>query len=214
MVAAFIVFKSQSTAETSETSLAVMKKFRSHERADGHQFHPPVQPHHTPAGQSGTDLPSYLHPSSPPQSANSGQISGSAPISSPDRSLPPSSKSPSGATPAINDAAAQSSQSVPVLSSRHLEEKRTMAVSEPLIFTDPGSILPEHPERDASLLDAAKQLALDLSAPGHAPGSPEYRDHWNRTVDLSNQLLRRRHGGQVWMAHHIQSHHLQSASAE
>jgi hypothetical protein len=33
-------------------------------------------------------------------------------------------------------------------------------------------------------------------------------------VDLSNQLLRQRFGGQVWTAHHIQAHHLRTATAE
>jgi hypothetical protein len=82
--------------------------------------------------------------------------------------------------------------------------------SEPVILTDPGSILPENPSRDAALLESASQLVAELAAPGHSRYTPEYLSHWNRTVDLSNQLLRQRYGGQVWMAHHIQSHHLMS----
>lgn len=96
---------------------------------------------------------------------------------------------------------------------RSFNEKQINDISEPLIFTDPGSIVPAEPARDAALHAEATQLAADLAAPGHAPDSPEYLDHWNRTVDLSNQLLRQRHGGQVWMAHHIQSHHLRTLSS-
>jgi len=107
-----------------------------------------------------------------------------------------------------------SASGFPAPSSRRFQEKRSREISEPLIFTDPGSIVSEEPGRDAALHEAARQLAIDLAAPGHPPDSPEYLDHWNRTVDLSNQLLRQRYGGQVWMAHHIQSHHFQTASGE
>jgi hypothetical protein len=97
---------------------------------------------------------------------------------------------------------------------RRAREGSYKGIREPLIFTDPGSILLNHPELESNLFEGAKQLALDLATPGFALDSPEYLDHWNQTVDSSNQLLRQRFGGQVWTAHHIQSHHLRAATAE
>jgi hypothetical protein len=97
---------------------------------------------------------------------------------------------------------------------RQFSENLTPSISTPLVFTDPGSVLPQEPTLETALQEAANQLASDLTYPGHATDTPEYSEHWNRTVDLSNQLLRQRFGGQVWTAHHIQSHHLRIANGE
>lgn len=85
-------------------------------------------------------------------------------------------------------------------------------VHQPIIFIDPGSLLPDDPARDAILQSQAEELVARINAGGLDQDSPEYREHWNRLAQQSNQLLRQQYGGRVWTAHHIQAHHLRSAS--
>ena len=85
-------------------------------------------------------------------------------------------------------------------------------VHQPIIFTDPGSLLPDDPARDGVLQSQAEELVERINAGGLDQDSPEYREHWNHLAQRSNQLLRQQYGGRVWTAHHIQAHHLRSAS--
>jgi hypothetical protein len=85
-------------------------------------------------------------------------------------------------------------------------------IHQPVIFTDPGSLLPADPARDAMLQSQAEELVGRMNSIGLGHDSPEYLEHWNRLAQWSNRLLRQQFGGRAWTAHHIQSHHLGAAS--
>ncbi len=93
-----------------------------------------------------------------------------------------------------------------------LSRERASEAHQPVIFTDPGSLLPADPARDAALQSQAEELVEQINAAGLDHDSPEYLEHWNRLTEQSDQLLRQRYGGRVWTAHHIQAHHLSAAS--
>jgi pimeloyl-ACP methyl ester carboxylesterase len=59
----------------------------------------------------------------------------------------------------------------------------------------------------ADFADALEQSALD-------PATPEYHQLWNRERAAADARFRAMYGGHAWMAHHVQSHHLQMSRQE
>jgi hypothetical protein len=74
------------------------------------------------------------------------------------------------------------------------------AVSSPAAMEHLGEIA-------ADFVDALTQSSLD-------PATPEYQQLWNRERAAADARFRAMYGGHAWMAHHVQSHHLQMSRQE
>lgn len=74
---------------------------------------------------------------------------------------------------------------------------------------DPAVSMPGAKERLAAI---ASDFSDILARSGMDPGTPAYRQLWDREAAIADARFRAMYGGHVWISHHIQSHHAQTSS--
>ena len=79
---------------------------------------------------------------------------------------------------------------------------------QPAVWADPGDIVPTDPERDLAIQEEAERLVEKIANSGFPVNSEEYRVLWDASVAESDRHFRQRYGDMLWMAHHVQAHHL------
>jgi len=87
-------------------------------------------------------------------------------------------------------------------------------VSQPAVWADLGDKVAPNTERDLAIQKDADNLVSEIKASGFAPDSMNYRNLWESSVADSDQRFRQHYGDQVWLAHHIQAHHLAAEKAD
>lgn len=77
----------------------------------------------------------------------------------------------------------------------------------PAVLIEIDDPLVSHPEARERLAAVATDFTTPLTESGLDPASPAYQELWDQERILAEIRFRSMYGGQVWMNHHIQSHH-------
>jgi hypothetical protein len=82
------------------------------------------------------------------------------------------------------------------------------SLPQPAAWVDLGDAIPADAQRDLAIQQEAERLLEEIKSHPPTANPATYHAHWQHAVSRSDQMFRQRYGGFLWMAHHVQAHHL------